>query len=196
MNTAQRKGALRRQLAGLPRPDWDPMTQAFLDLPELQKAHAVLLFYGVGKEPDTGPLITELLRRGHTVALPRCLPGRRMEARAVTGADDLCPGAYGILEPGGDCPVVERDKIDLILVPNLCCDKQGYRLGHGAGYYDRYLAGFSGVTAALCPEKWLREELPRDEFDLPVQLVLTETRVWRGANAPRRTPEESSAKYG
>ena len=175
------KAALRRQMADLPRPDWAPMTQAFLALPELAQAHTVLLFYGVGKEPDTRPLIAELLRRGYTVALPRCLPGRRMEARAVTGVDDLCPGAYGILEPDTDCPVVERDKIDLILVPNLCCDKRGYRLGHGAGYYDRYLAGFAGVTVALCPEKWLREELPRDEFDLPVQLVLTGTRVWRGA---------------
>ncbi|MGN0968657.1 MAG: hypothetical protein ACI4O3_05245, partial [Oscillospiraceae bacterium] len=64
MNTAQRKGTLRRKLADLPRPDWAPMIRAFLDLPELKKAHTVLLFYGVGKEPDTEPLIAELLRRG------------------------------------------------------------------------------------------------------------------------------------
>ena len=76
--------------------------------------------------------------------------------------------------------------IDLILVPNLCCDKQGYRLGHGAGYYDRYLAGYSGETVSLCPADWLQEQLPRDEFDLPVGLVLTETGKWRGAEAPRR----------
>lgn len=170
------------------------MTQAFLSLPELETAHTVMLFYGVGKEPDTRALIAELLRRGYTVALPRCLPGRKMEARAVTGPDDLSPGAYGIPEPCEVCPVVERDRIDLILVPNLCCDKQGYRLGRGAGYYDRYLAGYTGVTAALCPEEWLREELPRDEFDQPVQLVLTQAQVWRGAKTPRHTPEELAAK--
>lgn len=191
---AEEKAALRRQLVEVPRPDWTPLTRAFLSLPELKEARTVLLFYGVGKEPDTRPLVAQLLRRGCTVALPRCLPGRRMEARAVTGPDDLRPGAYGILEPDEDCPVVERDRIDLILVPNLCCDKQGYRLGHGAGYYDRYLAGYAGVTAALCPEEWLREELPRDEFDLPVQLVLTQTQIWRGAKAPRHTPEEFAAK--
>ena len=184
---AEKKAALRRQLAEAPRPDWTPMLQAFLALPELAQAHTVLLFYGVGKEPDTRDLIAELLRRGYAVALPRCLPGRKMEARAVSGLDDLRPGAYGIPEPGEACPVVGRERIDLILVPNLCCDKQGYRLGHGAGYYDRYLAGYAGVTAALCPEEWLQERLPRDDFDLPVQFVLTETQVWRGAK-PRAIP--------
>lgn len=188
------KAALRRQMAKLPCPDWTPMLQAFRALPELEAARTVLLFYGVGKEPDTRGLIAELLHRGKTVALPRCLPARRMEARAVTDLDKLRPGAYGILEPGEDCPVVGRDRIDLILTPNLCCDRLGYRLGHGAGYYDRYLTGYAGITVALCPEEWLREELPRDEFDLPVELVLTETRVWRGAKAPRHIPEESAAK--
>lgn len=181
------KAALRRQMAALLCADWTPLIQAFLALPELKTARTVLLFYGVGKEPDTRELIVELLRRGKTIALPRCLPGRRMEARAITGLDSLCPGAYGILEPSEVCPVIARDRIDLILVPNLCCDKLGYRLGHGAGYYDRYLAGYPGITAALCPGEWLREELPRDKFDLPVELVLTETQVWRGAGAPRHT---------
>lgn len=181
ITAAEEKAALRRELARAPRPDWEPLLRAFLSLPELETARTVLLFYGVGKEPDTRGLIGELLGRGKTVALPRCLSGRRMEARAVTGLDGLRPGAYGIPEPGEECPVVAREGIDLILTPNLCCDKRGFRLGHGAGYYDRYLAGFTGITVALCPEEWLREELPRDEFDLPVGLVLTETQVRRGA---------------
>ena len=186
------KAALRRRLAVQPCPDWTPMLRAFRALPELERARTVLLFCGVDKEPDTRELIAELLRRGKTVALPRCLPGRRMEARAVTCLEALRPGAYGIPEPGTDCPVVERDGIDLILAPCLCCDRQGYRLGRGAGYYDRYLAGYGGVTAALCPEEWLQEELPRDAFDRPVELVLTQTQVWREAKAPRHTREESS----
>lgn len=87
---------------------------------------------------------------------------------------------------------MKKDTIDLILVPNLCCDRQGYRLGHGGGYYDRYLADYSGMTVALCPAEWLREQLPRDEFDLPVGLVLTETEEWRGAKTPRRFPGSDS----
>ena len=190
------KAALRRHLAAQACPDWTPMLRAFLSLPELETARTVLLFYGVGKEPDTRGLITALLNQGKTVSLPRCLPGRKMEARAVTDLDGLRPGAYGILEPGEACPVVGRDEIDLILAPNLCCDELGYRLGHGAGYYDRYLSGYAGITAALCPEEWLQAELPKDEFDLPVDIILTQARVRRAAKAARRTPEESSdAKY-
>ena len=171
---AEAKAALRRRLAELSNPDWSPLLERFLALPEVEHTNTVLLFYGVGREPDTRRLITALLRRGKTVALPRCLPQRQMEARVVTGLDDLVPGHFHIPEPGEHCPVIGRDAIDLILVPNLCCDKRGFRLGHGGGYYDRYLAGYVGVTVALCPEAWLQEELPRDEYDLPVGLVLTE----------------------
>lgn len=167
------KTALRRQLAAYPVPDWTPLMEQFLALPQVEKAQAIMLFYGVGREPDTKAVIMQLLNRGKTVALPRCLPERRMEARVVTGLHDLIPGAFGILEPNLDCPVIERDRIDLILVPNLCCDREGYRLGRGAGYYDRYLDGYRGFTVSLCPETWIQEELPRDEFDQPVDLVLT-----------------------
>lgn len=188
------KAALRRQMADLPRPDWTPMLEAFLALSELETAGTVLLFYGVGREPDTRELILELLRRGKTVALPRCLPKRQMEAGQVTGLERLRPGAFAIPEPDEGCPVIGREQIDLILVPNLCCDRKGYRLGHGGGYYDRYLAGYTGTTVAFCPEEWLQTELPRDEFDLPVGLVLTEAGVLRGADAPRKTVEEFVAK--
>ena len=179
------KAALRRQMRGLPVVDWQPLLDAFLALPEVESARVVMLFYGVGREPDTTELIEALWQRGKTVLLPRCLPKHGMEARQIVPGSRLVYSSYGIPEPDQECPVVSRDKIDLILVPNLCCDKQGYRLGHGGGYYDRYLAGYSGMTVSLCPEEWLQEQLPRDEYDLPVELVLTETKEWRGAEAPR-----------
>lgn len=117
-----------------------------------------------------------------------------MEARAVTGLDDLRPGAYGIPEPVEVCPVIEREKIDLILAPNLCCDRLATAWAMARAIMTVTWAGYAGVTVALCPEEWLQEELPRDEFDLPVRLMLTQTQVRRGAEAPRRTPEESAAK--
>ncbi len=180
------KAALRQEMNRKAVPDWQPMLDAFLARPEVKEVNTVLLFYGVGKEPDTTGLIEALWQQGKTVLLPRCLPKRGMEGRQIVSGAKLVYSAYGIPEPDEECPVVERDRIDLILVPNLCCDKQGYRLGHGGGYYDRYLAGYSGMTVALCPDAWLQEQLPRDEYDLPVRLVLTETAEWRGAEAPRR----------
>ena len=146
----------------------------FLALPQVRLARTLLLFWGVGTEPDTLPLIDELLAQGKRVALPRCLPHRGMEARLIRGREGLVPGAFRIPEPGEDCPVAARDEIDVILVPNLCCDREGYRLGHGGGYYDRYLAGYRGFTVAFCPRFLLLDRVPRDERDVPVRLVLTD----------------------
>ena len=170
---SEEKAALRAALQALPPADFAPLTAAFLALPQVEDAGTLLLFFGVGGEPDTVPVIEALLARGKTVALPKCLPGRRMEARRIGNLSGLQPGAYGIPEPGPDCPVIPRDNLDLILVPNLCCDRAGYRLGHGGGYYDRYLAGYAGFTVALCPEDRMRDRLPRDRFDLPVGLVIS-----------------------
>ena len=99
-----------------------------------------------------------------------------MEARQVpaAGVSALRPGAYGIPEPDERCPLVEKGEVDLVLTPNLCCDRLGYRLGHGGGYYDRWLADYTGITVALCPQIWLQETLPRDGFDRPVDVVITE----------------------
>lgn len=166
------KAALRARLAAMPFPDCSALTARFLALPEVCSAQTVLLFFSMEREPDTAPVAGALLRAGKTVCLPRCLPGRKMEARAWTGREELVPSVYGIPEPGQDCPAISRDKIDVILVPNLCCDRENYRLGHGGGYYDRYLAGYRGFTVSICPEELMQSAVPRDEFDLPVDLVL------------------------
>ncbi len=166
------KAALRKRIKALPRPEWAPLLERFLTLPQVEEAKTILLFYGVGNEPDTTGLILELYRRGKIVALPRVLPGCQMEARIVNSTEGLHVSGYGIPEPGEEHPVVAREGIDLILVPNLCCDEQGYRLGHGGGYYDRYLAGYQGCTVALCPRERMQKKLPHDEYDLPVKLVL------------------------
>lgn len=146
----------------------------FLALPRLAAAETVLLFYGMGTEPDTARLIPALLDRGKEVLLPRCLPGRGLEARRVTGESALVKHRYGMLEPGEDCPLVERGDIGLILVPGLCFDRLGYRLGQGGGYYDRYLDGYAGATVGLCRQAVFREAVPREAHDRPVDLVVTD----------------------
>lgn len=147
----------------------------FLALPQVMGAASVLLFYGVDIEPDTAQLLEPLVSMGKTVALPRCLPDGKLEARRYLGQSHLSTGPYGIPEPDSDCPVVMRDSFDMILVPNLCCDRLGYRLGHGGGYYDRYLFGYAGFTIALCRDKLLQFQLPHESHDVPVGLVVTES---------------------
>lgn len=151
--------------------------EGFLALPQVAAARTILLFYGVGIEPDTKQLFAPLLAAGKRVALPRILPERRMEARMVgaPGGDVLRTGALAIPEPSEDCPLLLPEELDLILVPALCCDRAGYRLGQGGGYYDRYLSAYQGATVTLCREIVLQERLPREEHDWPVQYLVTES---------------------
>ena len=138
----------------------------------------LLLYCGMGSEPDTLRLLPFLFSTGKAVCLPRCLPGNQMEARLVQRDSQLVRHPYGMLEPGLDCPVIPAEQIDLALIPGLAFDRSGGRLGRGGGYYDRWLTGFSGITIALCRDGLLLDTIPRLPHDVGVKLVITETSLY------------------
>lgn len=153
----------------------DALFARFLALPQVAAADTIFAFWGIpGKEPDTARLIAALTGQGKRVGLPRMLPGHRMEVRRYCPERPLVPAAFGIWEPGEDCPLLAKEEIGLALVPAVCYDRRGYRLGFGGGYYDRWLAGFSGVRAGLCRELVLRDKVPTEPHDSRVDWLLTE----------------------
>lgn len=172
MTVKERKEELRRHAAGLPQVEAGALFDRFLALPQVAEADTVMVFYGTGREPDTLPLIRTLLDLGKRVALPVVLPHRGMEARQVLDLDRLIPNRFGIPEPDGSCPVIGKSEIAVALIPHLMCDREGYRLGWGGGYYDRWLSDFPGFTVCICRPGRLVEHMPREEFDVPVKLVL------------------------
>jgi len=153
----------------------DALFARFLALPQVEAARTVFAFWGIpGKEPETARLIRELTARGKTVGLPRMLPGHQMEVRRYDPDRPLVKVSFGISEPGEDCPLLAREEIDLVLVPAVCYDRQGYRLGFGGGYYDRWLEHFTGFTVGLCREEVLQEKVPTEAHDARVDMLLTE----------------------
>ena len=161
----------------------------FLGLKKTEKT--VLAYCSVGNEPSTLALIDSLLKSGRQVCLPLCpaldAEGHRtgvfdaMEARVITSFDDLTAGAYGIPEPKADTELVPAEEIDIVILPCVGCDRQCRRIGHGAGYYDKYLTTVRKdcFTMALCYEEALADELPMEEHDVPVDAVVTEKTVYR-----------------
>ena len=145
----------------------------FLEHPWTAEAGTIFAYYGVGTEIQTTALLRHLLRMGKRVLLPRTIQNGQMDAVEMESVEALAEGMLGIPEPKSG-RVVPKGGIDLILVPNLCCDRRGYRLGQGGGYYDRYLADYSGRTIALCRSVTLFDSLLVQSFDQPVQRVLTE----------------------
>lgn len=184
-STAEEKAALRahiraaaKRMSEAARRESDAaLFVRLLSLPVWAVPGTVLLYRGMGTEPDTGRLIAPLSALGWRVALPRCLPDRAMEARLVDADTPLTRHPYGMLEPGIACPTVVRPQINLILVPGLAFDQNGYRLGQGGGYYDRYLSSYAGYTIALCRDAFLLPALPTQPHDCPVDLLVTETRL-------------------
>ena len=157
----------------------DALFARFLALPQVKKAKTIFAFWGVrGREPDTGRLAEQLVSQGKRVALPCTLPQGQMEFRLFISRENLLAGPHGIMEPDRRCPLVPAQAAELILVPALCCDKQGFRLGQGGGFYDRWLSAHPCPSVCLCRQPLLCDALPIEGHDRPVDLVLTELGQW------------------
>ncbi len=172
---------------------WDQrITANLLRSPRYRKAKRVLLFVSKPIEIDTHSLIRTALRQGKQVLLPRCLDEQgHMEFYAIQGWEDLVPGLYGLLEPDPErcCCIQTFRPTDFCLVPGFSFDAQGYRLGFGKGYYDRFLSRFTGVTAGACYHCCMTQTLPHGRYDRPVDYLFTERYVRRlappGAPLPK-----------
>jgi 5-formyltetrahydrofolate cyclo-ligase len=148
-------------------------------LPEYQRAGTVFAFVGAKWEIDTKELLRNALAAGKRVAVPLCVGPGIMEARLISGLDELAPGAYGIPAPLASCPVCPPAEIDFAVIPCVACDRAGRRLGQGGGYYDRFLAGAAFTKAAICRDIGLVDRIPAEPRDHPVDCVVTETAVYR-----------------
>ena len=143
-----------------------------LSLPEYASARTVFCYYSIGREVSTLGIIKHALSSGKVLALPVTLPDGVMYFARVNGTDELRTGRFGIPEPTGD--PLSPGSGDIVIVPALCADMNGNRLGHGAGYYDRYLRKTDCFSVCLCRRVLLEERIPTEETDVPVSAVLTD----------------------
>ena len=103
-----------------------------------------------------------------------------MEFYEIFSLDELSPGTFGVDEPAADpARLLPQDPGGLCIVPALCYDDYGYRLGYGKGYYDRYLANYSGIRVGICYAACVRRSLFHGRYDRPVELLITERYIRR-----------------
>lgn len=152
------------------------ITEKLLNLEKVQSADLVLPFVSAKGEVGTREFIARCFDVGKTVAVPRCIDSSNMEFCVIHTFDDLEKGMYGIDEPKEYCEVIRAEDAEnsVLIVPALCFDANGYRLGYGKGYYDRFISRYKGYTVGVCYSEFITDDIPVDGYDRCVDIVITE----------------------
>ena len=197
MNPMQEKSLLRKRYAdirqGLSDADRAAWSKEIYDklyaLPAWQNANILCAYVSIRGELDTTPIIRQALREGKRVALP-CTLTDAHEGRMIfriLSSDDLGvlqKQRFGIPEPDATCAELSTSDLAqaVMLLPALAFDLDGYRLGYGGGYYDRFLGkarqeGYAPATVGLAFSPLVADTLPHDAYDIPAHIIITERSV-------------------
>ncbi len=147
-----------------------------LDSEEYKNAESIFIFISMAGEPVTTEIIKQAFADGKAVYVPRCLRDGIMEAIKIDSFDCLKPGHYGILEPDDAIKPTDVSEFDsetaVAFVPCVGATKDGKRMGHGAGYYDRFLEKRRMKTLMLVYSKQLLDDIPCDKHDIIMDKVV------------------------
>ena len=149
--------------------------QRFMRTYQYKNASTILCYVSTPLEVDTHMLIKRALEDGKKVAVPRCKPETTtMDFYLINGFDDLEKGTFGVLEPIPSRCEIYKGNDGICIVPGLCFDYAGYRLGYGKGYYDRFLTDYSQTKIGICYNDCVQQRLFHGRYDVPVDLLITE----------------------
>lgn len=148
-----------------------------LNAPFFREVTTVLLYRSTKSEVMTDYLWQKCIEAGKICLFPKCISKTEMIAVKAETEADFNVGMYGISEPVSDIPY-PKEQIDLVIVPGLGFDKMKYRIGYGAGYYDRYLSDYRGVSVGLCREELLEETVLPDDYDAKLSYVATQMQIF------------------
>ena len=147
------------------------LAEKFYETELYRNAKTIYGYLPYNQEVRTAPMLQRALQEGKRIAVPKIF-GDEMKFIYLEDLTRVEKGYSGIPEPIDDGPVAD-DKTALVLMPGLAFDPAGHRIGYGGGFYDKFLAAEpEHPTLALCYAFQMRPQLPTEEFDIPVDLVL------------------------
>ena len=139
-------------------------------------AETIGVYLSMGSEWDTRAIVDKGLEDGKNVTVPKTIPdSKELIFYQLTDPTQTRIGNFGLEEPDIQLTTaVDKDAIDLLIVPGLVFTQNGYRVGFGGGYYDRYLANFIHTTVSLVHTNQFVETFPIESFDIPINYLITE----------------------
>ena len=155
------------------------IAEKFLALEDYKQCSALLAYVSSDIEVSTKAIIEKAFEE-KKVYCPKCVKGTNiMYFYRVHNFSQLEKGSFGISEPVNGCEKCEVfNENALCIVPALSYDKNGFRLGFGKGFYDRFLSGFKGIKIGICYESCLSEIILTDKYDVNVNKLVTENNVY------------------
>ncbi|MDB9422538.1 5-formyltetrahydrofolate cyclo-ligase [Microcystis aeruginosa] len=183
MDSATKKAQLRKQLIAqrrsLPKHIWQENSQQLCknlqSLPLFQHAKTILAYFSHRQEPD----LSSLFCQHHRWGFSRC-EGDSLTWHCWSADDPLELNRYGIYEPTAIAPLILPAEVDLLLIPAVACDRQGYRLGYGGGYFDRLLNSpeWQAIPSlGIVFDFAYLDTLPLDTWDQKLPGICTESRT-------------------
>ncbi|WP_019242565.1 MULTISPECIES: 5-formyltetrahydrofolate cyclo-ligase [Bacillus] len=178
MDKKQLRDEVRNRLKQIPKQQFKQQCQAIshrlFKTEEWVNAQTVAITISNELEIDTTSIIEQAWLEGKKVAVPKCKSSdKTMTFRYIESFEQLETVYYQLQEP-----IVEQTEealqspFDVMIVPGVVYDKSGYRIGFGGGYYDRYLENYKGLTISLLLEEQLYQNIPHNQLDVPVCLLI------------------------
>ena len=141
------------------------------------RANNVLIYNHFGSEVRCDYIFSKSLKDGKNVFFPK-VEGEYMTFYKITSAEQLEAGYKGILEPFGNTGRFEQIGKSIIIVPGTVFGQDGYRIGYGKGYYDKFLASVPDIyKIGVCFSVQLVDKVPRDQYDVQMDEIICENRI-------------------
>lgn len=144
------------------------ISQALFNDPDWEKAKTVAITKPLDFEFDTHILLEKGWLQGKQMLMPIAGSKWQLTFHSVTAETKFEKSAFGVAEPV-EAPVVSAEKIDLLVVPGIVFTHEGFRIGFGGGFYDRFLQHYQGETCSLVFSEQIQENWQVESFDLPVK---------------------------
>lgn len=140
--------------------------------PAFQSAGMLFAYCAMPQECDPAPAVSAARAAGKRVAFPLCLPENRLAFYEPLAPDAFAPGKHGILEPvPARCRRAAPEEAGFAIIPGVAFGRDCSRLGHGAGYYDRFLPQLSCVKAGLAFDFQVFGTVPHGEWDVKLDFI-------------------------
>ncbi|MBR5515901.1 MAG: 5-formyltetrahydrofolate cyclo-ligase [Clostridia bacterium] len=175
--------AKRRAISNEQKAEYDnAICKKVTELASYRYSTIILAYAHLADEIDITPIILDALTKGKKVAFPRCdTQSNTMTYHFINNLEELEAGAMGIYEPHADAPVCNiksfENELVICFIPALLYDKDGYRLGYGKGYYDRFLQNYKGSKIGLIYSDFIIPCVPKGKYDLSADVLITEKGV-------------------